>query len=85
MENNKGIKLILTVEQQEKLLELLEENNNLDYKIEIPLEENKQFKTTVRVNEKVWQKFNTYCKKKKYYSQKDHLSRALLSYMKNNK
>lgn len=84
MNDDKEVKLILTVEQQKQLLELLEEGNNLDFKIEIPLEENRLFKITTRINEKVWKEFNSYCKNKKYYTQKDHLSRALLLYMKNN-
>lgn len=79
--------IILTIEQQEELLKLLEDNKNnkVDLKIEIPLETIQNYKTTVRVNNVVWERFNKYCKRKKYYSQKDHIARALLSYMKNTK
>lgn len=84
-ENKTTEGVILTLEQQQKIIELLEDNDTLDLKIEIPLEIKKDYKVTVRTNEKVWKKFNNYCKKKKYYSQKDHLSRALLFYMKHNK
>lgn len=81
------LELILTLDQQQKIIDFIENHNvnDVELKIEMPLETIPNYKITTRVNNKIWEKFNKFCKRKKYYNQKDHLGRALIMYMKNTK
>lgn len=50
-------------------------------KINLPEEEDTNFRKTLRVNDKVWEQFGKFCNKHKEFTQKDLLSQALLDYM----
>ena len=58
-------------------------NNKQDIIIELPVEKRKDFKTSIRVNDIVWEQFKEFCKKNRNYTQKDIVSMALVEYMKN--
>lgn len=50
--------------------------------VELPLDESKEFKTSIRVNKVIWEQFKEFCKSNKNYTQKDLVSMAMLEYMK---
>lgn len=54
-------------------------------KINLPPEENKEFRTTVRLNDVVWEMFKTFCTENKEFTQKDLHSMALIDYMEKHK
>ena len=49
--------------------------------VELPLDESKEFKTSIRVNKFIWEQFKEFCKSNKNYTQKDLVSMAMLEYM----
>lgn len=49
--------------------------------VELPLDETKEFKTSIRVNKVIWEQFKEFCKNNKNYTQKDLVSMAMLEYM----
>lgn len=49
--------------------------------VELPLDESKEFKTSIRVNKVIWEQFKEFCKSNKNYTQKDLVSMAMLEYM----
>ena len=50
--------------------------------VELPVDESKEFKTSIRVNKVIWEQFKEFCKSNKNYTQKDLVSMAMLEYMK---
>lgn len=50
-------------------------------RIDLPEEEKKDFRTTLRVNDMAWNRFKNFCNCNKQFSQKDLISMALLEYM----
>ncbi|WP_271814736.1 hypothetical protein [Clostridium beijerinckii] len=52
-----------------------------EIKIELPLEQNNNFKSSFRVNEVVWRQFNIFAEKNKIYKKMDLISMALKEYM----
>lgn len=73
------------------LIEMIEgykKDKNLNIKenqmyLELPLEneDEKYFKTSVRVNKRIWEEFKLFCKDKRSYTQKELVSMALKEYM----
>lgn len=64
--------------------------NSIDSKdnsivIELPIERNKQFKFSYRVNDVVHEQFKEFCQQHKEFTSKDLLSMALKEYMDNHK
>lgn len=57
-------------------------NENEIY-LELPLEseENKDFKTSIRVNKTIWEEFKILCKNQRSYTQKELVSMALKEYI----
>lgn len=49
--------------------------------IRLPKEEDKKFRTTIRVNDVVWKRFKMFCDNNNDFNQKDLLSMALHEYM----
>ena len=49
--------------------------------VELPLDQSKEFKTSIRVNKVIWEQFKEFCKSNKNYTQKDLVSMAMLEYM----
>lgn len=68
----------LNEEQLKILLEIIEERTQ---KIEVPKGGNDNFKTTVRLNDKVWKKFVSFTSGHKNKSAKEHLNLALIEYI----
>lgn len=75
----------------EILIEMIEgykKDKNLNIKdnqiyLELPLEneDEKDFKTSIRVNKKIWEEFKIFCKDQRSYTQKELVSMALKEYM----
>lgn len=49
--------------------------------VELPLENEKEFRTTIRVNKSIWTQFNNFSDNNKEFTKKDLLSMALKEYM----
>ena len=49
--------------------------------VQLPSEENGDYKTSVRVNKKVMDQFREFCESHKEFTQKELLSMALLEYI----
>ncbi|MFL0198281.1 hypothetical protein ACJDU8_22350 [Clostridium sp. WILCCON 0269] len=86
--------LIGLSENYDKLMEILEWfSNDKDkinvtpiiqgIKINLPEENDKEYRKTVRINDVVWSEFLEFCNKNKEFKQKDLHSQALLEYIKN--
>ena len=50
--------------------------------LHLPEEDDKSYKTSLRVNKVVWEQFKEFCERHKSFSQKDLVSMALICYMK---
>ena len=50
-------------------------------KIELPIEQENNFKTSVRINKVVWEQFDDFAKRNSMYTKRDLLSMALKEYM----
>lgn len=57
-----------------------DDSNNIV--IELPCETVKDYRTSIRINNVVWDNFNDFCNKNKIFLKKDLLSQALVDYMK---
>lgn len=54
--------------------------------VQLPVENDKNFKASIRVNDVIWSQFKDFCKDHKQFTQKELISQALLDYMtRNNK
>lgn len=53
--------------------------------VELPLENEKEFRTTIRVNKIIWSQFNNFSDNNKEFTKKDLLSMALKEYIENHK
>lgn len=53
--------------------------------IELPLDNEKDFRTTIRINKSIWNEFNKFSEKNKEFNKKDLLSMALKEYIENHK
>lgn len=49
--------------------------------VELPTEDDKNFKASVRINDIVWNRFKSFCKEHKQFTQKELASQALLDYI----
>lgn len=79
--------LIGLAENYDRIMELLNSDKNMTsgINIELPIETVDNFRTTVRVNNVVWDNFKNFCKEHKEFTQRDLLSEALLEYINNHK
>lgn len=55
--------------------------NTTEIIVKLPKEEDRTFRTTIRVNDVVWNRFKEFCDKNIDFTQKDLLSMALVEYM----
>lgn len=53
--------------------------------IELPVETIKDFRTSIRVNNIIWEQFNTFANEHKEFTKRDLLSQALKEYIENHK
>jgi hypothetical protein len=79
--------LIGLAENYDRIMGLLNNDKNMTsgINIELPIETVDNFRTTVRVNNVVWDNFKDFCKDHKEFTQRDLLSAALLEYINNHK
>lgn len=85
---NKLQELFNNYEVLMQIVEMFKSNNKIDSKdrsiiIELPFEDDKQFKASYRVNKTINNQFKEFCKRHKEYSAKDLISQALKEYMDN--
>lgn len=95
--NDKNIKnnLIELARNYDKILRIIEaydKNNDAQYDaqydgivIELPMETKSDFRTTVRVNNVIWEQFNIFAVEHKEFTKRDLLSMALSEYMRKHK
>lgn len=77
--------LIELAKNYDKIMKMVNNDKNVTggISIELPLETTDNFRTTVRVNNVVWENFKEFCIENKMFTQRDLLSMALIEYMKN--
>lgn len=56
-------------------------NTKAEVVVELPIDDVKEFKTSIRVNKVVWEQFKEFCKNNRHYTQKDLVSMAMLEYI----
>lgn len=85
LSNIDNIKLMLNTfnEQYAKGYVSTDDKNSWGIKIELPIEGDKNFRTTVRVNDVVWKQFDEFCSKHSEFTKRDLISMALREYINN--
>lgn len=71
-----------------EIIENYKSNNYIDKSnivVELPTENDKNFKASVRINDIVWDRFKSFCKDHKQFTQKELASQALLDYIEKHK
>lgn len=82
-------KFIRLMDEYEVLIKIIEQYKSTnvvqtgDIVVQLPNEDNKSYKTSLRINKVVLDQFKEFCEKHKEFSQKDLLSMALVEYMRN--
>lgn len=80
-------KIIVLAQNYDKILKIIEEydkqydNEYGSIIVELPIETVKEFRTTIRVNNIIWEQFNEFTNKYKEFTKRDLLSMALKEYM----
>lgn len=74
------VEMIESYKTQNSKHEIINDNKD-EIIVELPIDETKEFKTSIRVNKVVWEQFKEFCKNNKHYTQKDLVSMAMLEYM----
>lgn len=79
MKNN----LITLANNYDKIMLLINSDNSMSegITIELPVETEDNYRTTIRVNNVVWESFKGFCVQNKMFTQRDLLSMALTEYM----
>lgn len=88
-------KLLKLAQNYDKLMSIIEKYDNeyddtYDRKydgitIELPIETKADYRTSIRVNNVIWEQFNEFTEDNKQFTKKDLLSMALKDYMNNHK
>lgn len=78
-------KILKIIEQYDKKYECEYDKIYTGITIEVPIETVKDFRTTVRINNIIWNQFNDFCNNNKQFTKRDLLSMALKEYMENHK
>lgn len=88
-------KLLDLASNYDKIINFINEYENMSYseydkeydgiEIKLPVETIKDFRTSIRINNVVWQQFNDFTESHKEYTKRDLLSMALNEYMNNHK
>ena len=80
-------KLLKLADNYDKIIDMInryDEGYDKEYDgiiIELPLEDKSDFRTTIRVNNIIWEQFNEFAETYKEFTKKDLLSMALKEYM----
>lgn len=67
-----------------EMIEKYKKSNEIplsDIVVQLPYEEDKTYKTSIRIHKEVFEDFKLFCSKHKEFSQKDLISMALVEYM----
>lgn len=84
-------KILGLVSNYDKIIKLIEEYDKKCVKeydnieIELPIETIKDFRTSIRVNNIIWEQFNEFTNNHKEFTKRDLLSMALKEYIENHK
>lgn len=84
-------KIIGLAQNYDKILKIIEEYDKQYDKeydgitVELPIENIKDFRTSIRVNNVIWEQFNEFVSNHKEFTKRDLLSMALKEYMENHK
>ena len=67
----------------DKIMTLINNDKNMtdDIIIELPVETKDNYRTTIRINNVVWENFKEFCVQNKMFTQRDLLSMALTEYV----
>jgi len=67
----------------DKIMTLINNDKNMtdDIRIELPVETKDNYRTTIRINNVVWENFKEFCVQNKMFTQRDLLSMALTEYV----
>jgi len=67
----------------DKIMTLINNDKSMndDIMIELPVETEDNYRTTIRINNVVWENFKEFCVKNKMFTQRDLLSMALTEYV----
>lgn len=67
----------------DKIMLLIDSDKNMNdgITIELPVETKDNYRTTIRINNVVWENFREFCVKNKMFTQRDLLSMALTEYI----
>lgn len=82
---------IMLMNNFDAIMEMVEQYKNTNVVqtdgivVQLPFEEDKLYKTSLRINKIVLDNFKEYCNRHKEFTQKDLLSMALIEYMDNHK
>lgn len=82
-------KLLNLIKYHDKLMDIVinfDDNEITDINpkeiiIKLPKDEDRSFRTTIRVNDVVWKRFKCFCEKNIDFAQKDLISMALVEYL----
>lgn len=80
-------KIIGLAENYDKILKIIEQYDK-EYDgiiVELPVETIKDFRTSIRVNNVVWEQFNDFVNRNKEFTKRDLISMALKEYIENHK
>lgn len=84
-------KIICLAQNYDKILKIIQEYDKKYDKeydgitIELPIETIRDFRTSIRVNNVIWEQFNEFANNYKEFTKRDLLSMALKEYMENHK
>lgn len=80
---NDNLEVLMEMIKTFKESNFINSNNMI---VQLPMENDKNFKASIRVNDVIWTQFKDFCKEHKQFTQKELISQALLDYMtRNNK
>ncbi len=83
--NIDNIKLMLDAfnKQYDKMYDTTDDKKPWGITIELPIEGDKNFRTTIRVNDVVWKQFDEFCNKHSEFTKRDLISMAFREYISN--
>jgi len=75
--------LIELAKNYDKIMTLIDSDKNMNdgITIELPVETKDNYRTTIRINNVVWENFKEFCVQNKMFTQRDLLSMALTEYV----
>ena len=86
LDNNKGNYINDNFNILMEMIEMYKDEKKItkkdnDIYLELPIENDKDFKTSIRVNKIIWEQFKVICKEQRSYTQKELVSMAFKEYL----